>query len=533
MHIPRVGFRGLYLATLLGWLALSIVSLAIVGAQSKARFDQEFERHASASFHELRNKIRANEVAISSFASFISAVEPDNSDAIAEFAATMKSNYPHIYMFEVVRKVARHERAAFESFMQQRVDPEFRIRNFVYDESRQWASVRDKALYFPLIFMWPEVPAAKSIFGLDMDSIPHLQQAALAADAIHQSVSSKPFRLVEGDLAYVIFRSIKERNAQQSGKPMQLFSGPLQALLVIRAEDLVPAQQQAASSYRIAINGTGQNSPLLLDLASHAQERLGEFRWLPKAALSFEENSSVQPFKLTIERQMLWSDINVVALRWTGVLSLVTLLGLLIYLRCHYQRLVNSNFHASETEFLALHDPLTRLPNRQLFDDRLKYFLSNWRRRNESFGLMFIDLDYFKEINDRHGHKLGDLVLIKVAQRIRRCMRETDTVARIGGDEFVVLIGQVNSQKDMLLKARQMLARLARPMLIEGVNIDISASIGVSVCPEDGTDALKLIHRADMSMYAVKQRGRNGVIAGSFGPLSIAHANEYQRRRAQ
>ena len=534
MHIHRVGFRGLYLALFAGWFALSIISLLIVVMQSKASFDLAFERQASASFNEIRNKLRANEVAISSFGSFFSAADLNNRAAVAQFAATLKSNYPHIYMFEVVRKIARNERAAFESFMQSSFDPAFRIKNFGYDDSRQWQSVRDKAVYYPLIFMWPEIPAAKSIFGLDMDSIPHLQQAAFATDAGSQTVASKPFRLIEGDLAYAMFHAVNERTQKYGGGRMQMFSGSLQVLLIIRAKDLVPSQQQVGTSYRISINGMGQNNPLLLDLPSNTDDVLGEDYWLPRESLIFEDDSPIQPLKLTVERQMLWTDISANSLIGVGMLSLVSLIALILYLRHHYRKLMDSLFRSSQTEFLALHDTLTSLPNRLLFNDRLNFLLGNWRRRYESFGLVFIDLDLFKEINDRLGHKAGDQVLIEVAKRIRNCVRETDTVARLGGDEFVVLLGLVHSREHLLTMAQEILAEITKEMAIGDESVRVSASIGVSICPEDGIEATALLHRADSSMYVVKQSGRNGVMGLVCPPDSVtSHPNEQRLHRVK
>jgi diguanylate cyclase (GGDEF)-like protein len=525
---PRVGFRGLYLALLAGWLALSIISLLIVVVQSKGAFDQAFEREASASFNELRNKLRANEVAISSFSSFFAAADLNNRDAIALFAANLKNNYPHIYMFEVVRKVARHERAAFETYMQSALDPAFRIKNFGYDDNRQWKSVRDKAVYYPLIFMWPEIPAAKSIFGLDMDSVPHLQQAAFAADAGNRTVTSKPFRLVEGDLAYAMFHPVNARHSKSGKSQNQMFSGSLQVLLIIRAQDLVPAQQQAASSYRISINGLGQNDPLLLDLPGSADGFLGEDHWLPRESLTFTDENLIEPLKLTVERQMLWTDISANSLFSVGLLSIVSLIGLIFNLHIHYQNLIESSVRANQAEFLAMHDTLTGLPNRLLFNDRLNLLLSNWRRRSESFGLVYIDLDLFKEINDQLGHQAGDLVLIEVAKRIRGCIRESDTVARLGGDEFVVLLGQVNSREHLLTVAQQMLAEIAQEMAIGDQNIRITASVGISICPDDGVEAATLLDRADSSMYLVKQGGRNGVL-GFVKPLLMANEHPSEK----
>lgn len=525
LRIPRVGFRSLYLAMLLGWLALTVLSLLVVVTHARSRVAQEFDHQATATFHELRTKLRANEAAISSFASFLGAVEVDDKETVATFAATLKGSYPHIHRLEVLRKVARNERAAFESYMRSNYDVDFRIGNFSHDNGRQRASVRDKGVYYPLIFMWPEIPEAKSVFGLDMDSIPHLQQAVLAADATSQTVTSRPFLLVEGGQGYAIFRSVREqRTLAQRRFPS--FSGALQAVLIIRADDLVPAQVLDGSSYRISINGTGQNNPLLLEVASQVASQPGANFWLPREVLNFEDDSPLQPLKLNMERQMLWSDISFDGLMWTGCISLITLIVLLVYLRQHHRRLIDSDFHVTRTQFLAMHDPLTALPNRLLFNERLKFQLGKWRHRGESFGLMFIDLDLFKSVNDEFGHRGGDRVLVEVARRLRACVHEADTLARLGGDKFVVLVEQVRSHEHLLLIAQQVLANISEPFQFEGNRVVVTASIGISACPEDGVDADTLIHRADMSMYVVKQRGRNGVMGLNRNPGSGSQSGE-------
>ncbi len=119
-------------------------------------------------------------------------------------------------------------------------------------------------------------------------------------------------------------------------------------------------------------------------------------------------------------------------------------------------------------------------------------------------------------------------MLIEVAKRIRGCIRESDTVARLGGDEFVVLLGQVNSREHLLTVAQQMLAEIAQEMAIGDQNIRITASVGISICPDDGVEAATLLDRADSSMYLVKQAGRNGVL-GFVKPLLMANEHPSEK----
>ncbi|HYN76688.1 MAG TPA: diguanylate cyclase [Lamprocystis sp. (in: g-proteobacteria)] len=155
-------------------------------------------------------------------------------------------------------------------------------------------------------------------------------------------------------------------------------------------------------------------------------------------------------------------------------------------------------------QFQAQHDALTGLPNRLLLFDRLSEALLSARRHGDQVAVLFIDLDLFKPINDGHGHAVGDVVLQTVARRLGQSVRETDTVARLGGDEFVVVLREVQAPDAATLVARKILASLSLPMLVNGINLSVGASIGIAFGPAEGEDAGDLLHRADTAMYAAK-----------------------------
>ncbi len=162
---------------------------------------------------------------------------------------------------------------------------------------------------------------------------------------------------------------------------------------------------------------------------------------------------------------------------------------------------------------LAFHDPLTQLPNRRLLDDRLQQALMQARRDQKRLALMFIDLDNFKPVNDDFGHQAGDQMLEAVARRLQACVRESDTVARIGGDEFVVLLSVVESAQDALAVAEKISLALLQPFtLLQGQSVCISSSAGVAIYPEHGLDATELTKHADAAMYQAKAAGRDRVM---------------------
>ncbi len=158
---------------------------------------------------------------------------------------------------------------------------------------------------------------------------------------------------------------------------------------------------------------------------------------------------------------------------------------------------------------LAYHDILTRLPNRLLFDDLLRIEINRAKRNNLNLAVLFIDLDKFKPVNDQFGHEAGDQLLQDVAVRMKRCLRESDIVARRGGDEFTVIATEIGSHENCEKIAQVILAQLSRPFHFQEYELNISCSIGISLYPTDAVDPEVLICRADEAMYNAKQSGRN------------------------
>ena len=162
-------------------------------------------------------------------------------------------------------------------------------------------------------------------------------------------------------------------------------------------------------------------------------------------------------------------------------------------------------------EYQANHDSLTGLANRNLLNDRIEQAIAWSKRNGHVMGLMLLDLDHFKLINDASGHSAGDALLKEVATRLLACVRETDTVARLGGDEFVIVLTDLPQPDDINQIAEKILATLSRPAEIAGREIFVTASIGVSLYPRDGDHGEILLRYADMAMYRVKEHGRNSV----------------------
>jgi two-component system, cell cycle response regulator len=158
---------------------------------------------------------------------------------------------------------------------------------------------------------------------------------------------------------------------------------------------------------------------------------------------------------------------------------------------------------------MALHDALTGLPNRRLLTDRIETTMQYAQRHGEVIALMYMDLDGFKEINDRHGHQCGDELLCMVANRLRKSMRSEDTAARMGGDEFVMLLVDIANAEDVVRPAAKVLHAMATPFDYDGLSLRVTASIGIALFPTDARDAETLIARADEALYMAKRSGKN------------------------
>lgn len=162
-------------------------------------------------------------------------------------------------------------------------------------------------------------------------------------------------------------------------------------------------------------------------------------------------------------------------------------------------------------EFLAFYDALTGLPNRTLLEDRIAVALGGSRRRNESIAFLFLDLDRFKLVNDTLGHSFGDVLLQEVAERLKKWVREQDTVARVGGDEFVIMLPGVQSAQDAVSAADRLMDLVTAGFSIHGHSINVTCSVGISMFPDNGEDGETLVKNADAAMYKAKQIGPNNI----------------------
>ena len=310
-----------------------------------------------------------------------------------------------------------------------------------------------------------------------------------------------------------------------SAQPLQITSRDRSLLVEFSALDFTDPDHQRYS-YRLAgFDPDWVNTPNTRRLASYTNLPPGDYTMQIRAA--GPDGQWLPPLERAVHVQPAWyQQIGVrIAAAMAALLLLIGLVQLrTLYLRQRQeelQRLVAERtaeleqrgveLHRSQQQLeqMAYFDSLTGLPNRRMFNDELRRLIARSLRAQGDFALLLVDLDGFKQVNDIDGHDAGDALLVAVAERLKTLIRETDSVARLGGDEFAVLLPRTEEDGGIEATCARMLASLAEPLQMDGRTIQATASIGVAVCPQEGTTADGLYKSADLALYEAKRAGRN------------------------
>lgn len=493
-----------YVASLGLWLSLCIGAAAAVVVANVRDVEKALSQTGDAYSDQLNKDMVSSETILKGFSALFAAVGRTDPEQASRYVRQVIESNPQIFALEIVQTVAQGELAEFVEERRQRGHPDFSVKSFSYDADRKWQALQEKPFYYPIVFMEPMPADSEEVLGLDVDSVPFLRQAMTASIRRGAPVASHPFRLVEGNLAYVVFRPIP--------RTVRAAVADRDALMVAMVIDAVRLTQPARSSafegatVRIHHRDFRPDDPTgqLLAESGRAHSPLEEALF---PAFVYEKPLATmgEPFALTVRRQVGWSDLSLGLLALVAVLTLVSSALLVAYLRAHQRGRVLQIEHQNRLWELANHDVLTGLPNRMLLLDRMTQLLARARRGKGRVAVMFLDLDDFKDVNDSYGHETGDRLLRFVAERLRAAVRTDDTVARISGDEFIVLVEGVQSPQALEALRQKIQQKLAEDFVVEGRAIRVQASTGVATFPDDGDTPDALIRQADLRMYANKK----------------------------
>ncbi len=291
-------------------------------------------------------------------------------------------------------------------------------------------------------------------------------------------------------------------------------------LLIVRAGDqrIMYANERALQQF--ALNVDSLQGRALAEF--HVDDKIRSE--LP-AALS--RHGSVRDYEVHLRDmngRQFWLLLSAQPIRYAGVVGLLVALA----------DIDDRKRMQEDMRRKAMHDQLTGLPNRSMFIESLDRAVRKARRRQGTFSVLFVDLDHFKEVNDTLGHGAGDKLLQAVAERLQSAVRQSDLVARLAGDEFVILIEDHRGPEEVMIVAQKVVGFLQRPVLLEWKEVKISGSVGIASYPEDGEDVETLVKNADAAMYQAKERGRNNFqfYSPELNRLSLERADLEKRVRA-
>jgi len=499
--------RNIYHIVVIIWVILFVTVMSGIVAVDLQRAEKKFSEHANMHLQQANDRVHINESILEGFAAMVSTSDFHDRARIRSYAQKMLEQYPHIFKFEIVEKVSNDKLESFSEYYRRNFYPDFHVKAFGYESDRQWQEVKKVPYHLLIVFMEPITPQSKDVLGLDVGSNEIFMHSFQQSEQQDRMVSTDPFTLVQGHLAYLLHRPIHElgnggvsfitRSGAQGGFVELVI---LADTLLDRAEGIVPGLRELL--YHPSFASTDPKGHLHLHEAPPAGWL--ESRFFPHLSMTRALDSESQPFVLLIERQLGWDIISWEKLGLTLLIASITFVVVVVYARLYLINEMKRTEMTARLFHLANHDALTGLANRNLLSDRLNHAITQTARRKGRLAVLFLDLEDFKDVNDEYGHDAGDSVLKRAAERLRACVRAGDTIARVGGDEFVLVLENIAGQGDVDHVVEKIKTGFEQPFDVNSHSIMLGISIGSALYPGDGTDMDILIRYADSSMYSDK-----------------------------
>jgi diguanylate cyclase (GGDEF)-like protein len=521
--MPHSRFRQTLLVLTLAWLGVIAFASHLLFSAEIARRERTFEETIQHLSSELKNKLDTNEAVLAGFSAFLRAVERNDTESATRYAASATASYPHIYMLEVARQVPVAQEAEFQSVLRRDWLPNFTLKTFPGASQKATEDLQARKVTWPILFMYPSLPEAQAIYGVRLETVDFLGHSLALAHKNAKPVVSPVFSMYEGGNAYILLQEVDRSEHARSAEP-SIFGNTMTALLLIKTESLIPRKSTASAAstlaYSVSMKTASKSENQLFNQTATASGKLDEWL-LPRFTRQMDADNAVQPTTMYFEQQLQWSEVlNADVLVIFGLLTFALISVPALTLR-HLRALELGAREHERSAYLATHDLLTGLPNRFLFIDRFDQAVQQHKRNGNGFALLLIDLDHFKEINDTHGHEIGDEILLGAAKRMAGEIRACDTVARHGGDEFLILLANTLNVDDARTVGEKLLGAFSMPAETSAGALKLSCSIGIAMYPENGTTLDEIRRAADRAMYQAKKQGRNQVSTSDADPASI------------
>lgn len=501
----RLSPRPLYGALIAGWVFILVVVVVFLVMLGVERANGEFDEHAGQIHSELTARLQFNEVALTGFAAFLSVTNRDERDAVSHYASAILQQTPHIHSLGVVEEVRAAQVGIFLNEMRRAGYQDIAIHDFDFVTERVQPAP-PRPVYHPvsLIVLNNGDADRNDMVGLDIGQIDVVAAALQQAMHTPGSHATGLFSLHDGGSGYGVFRRVDA--AASNGKAR---TNSCLAMLIVHVNDLIPASvltEEYDYHMSLALQREQDALPMpILDIPSQRHDMLSAWL-LPKLHYSRPITSSVPSMTFTIERRLGWKEVNLHIIAWVMFAATITLLLLHVYMTAHRHSEARRLELEELLRYKAHHDELTGLPNRALIIDRIEQGIRDAHREKQPMAVLFLDLNGFKPVNDTYGHEAGDRVLREVAQRLRTVVRDRDTVGRISGDEFIMILADTDRPGCRVVIDKIKHVFDAAFVIDAETNLAIGVSIGVAIYPDDGASPSDLMRTADNDMYLHKPR---------------------------
>ena len=496
------------------WLIVLLLSVLLLLQGEISRIKSDFQALTGRLQLAVKDRIALQEISLEGFANFLSAMPELDLDRARYYVKRWRERYPEVYMMEIAQRLDHAERDDFVKKMRAAGYAGFEIHTFGFESDRAAHLSPEKDVYYPIVFIEPELPSVKGVLGLDLSDTSSILKSALERSYAKQRlVASKPFDLMEGRRGYVMYRPVVETPGESIVE--LAMEQELYTLIVVDASTLLPEWVGEHENLFVSLdcrNGVDSADLALVRINPGITDDGILRTMLP--ALEHEERieSTSQPFLLRMRYQIQWSDLNRRLFAIMLTVAVVTFLIAKLFERVINESRIEKEVERQRLSILANYDNITGLPNRILLLDRIEQAIQRANRQQVRFAVVFLDLDNFKSVNDQYGHEVGNQLLKAVGTRISESMRGEDTVARIHGDEFVIVLNDVHVNKNIEVVTKKLAHAFRAPVIIENDAIAVNASLGHAIYPDDGTTPEALLSTSDKRMYSAKRRSKIRVV---------------------
>ncbi len=453
---------------------------------------EEFLIQGNDTHQHLVQVTQSNNFILDSFSSLLTSIGLTSYSTLVNYSNEVLKRVPFIYQIQAAQRVEKSDLNHFNE--EQNIYQQFKVRVFTGTEFID-AKNYDAQVFYPITFFADKENAKPLHMGLDVQSLPFLEQPTKLASQLNKTIISEPFEYENDELVFVMVQPAYFSN---------VLNPDFFTFFVIKA-DVLLHKSDANAHYNIRIYLKEHPDKPLID--TQQQSSLSAFDYyLPRFSIQKEVDIEGQIIVLDIQRQLSFAAISLELLAATLFVFILFLASFYLMYRLHLNSEKEKAAHSRELYRLANFDALTNLANRLSFESALESALKLAERRENILGILYLDLDGFKAINDSLGHHVGDEALKMAANKIRASVRDVDIVGRLGGDEFAIVLTEISSVENCIEIKNRVEQSICSIDEIEGHKVSLGASVGYTLYPIHETSADKLLDLADQYMYQNKRK---------------------------